>query len=242
MKIGFVFCHSPESSTVCDYVFPTGPPLSLSANHLGIYLHSALAGGRWKPKCCWYIYVCVHRSAEQRQTDGKHPLRKPIIIFSSCPSHSLTFSNHWKEKTARIVLSTVFPATEACTQHPQATAHRCSPSTHLQRPQLQIRPTALGRKNQILLKSGPSPGACMKTDVSSTLAAVFSRPCLKASASSWGILKIDFQCVDRIKLNQGERWKLIRARIKSDGYSWRLHYVFSLGRGKYRCSSYKEPG
>lgn len=111
-------------------------------------------------------------SAEQRQADGRHPLREPIIIFSSCPSHSFTCSNHWKEKTARIVLSTVFPAAGACTRRPQATAHRCSPSTHLQRPQLQNRPTALGRKNQILLKSGPSPGACMKTDVSSTLAAI----------------------------------------------------------------------
>lgn len=112
------------------------------------------------------------RSAEQKQADGKHPLREPIII-SSCPSHSLPFSNHWKEKTARIAPSTALPATEACTQPLPATAHRCYPSSHPPRPRLQIRPTALGRKNQILLKSGPSPGACMKTDVSSTLAPVY---------------------------------------------------------------------
>lgn len=205
MNIGFVFCYNPENSMGYDYVFLSGPPLCLSASHLGIYLHSALAGERWEPKYCWYTYVCVCKSAKQRQAGGKHPLREPIMIFSSCPSHLLTFSNHWKGKTARIVLSTVFPATGACTQHPQATAHRCSPSSHLQRPKLQIKLTALARKNQILLKSGPSPGACMKTDVSSILASVLPWPLHRALPFFWRLLKIEeLQYVNRIKWNPQE--------------------------------------
>lgn len=107
----------------------------------------------------------MYRSSEQRHT-GWTLTQRTRVIFCSWPSHLLPFSNHWRGKTARIVLSTVFPVTGACTHHPQATARRCSLSTHPQRPLLLSRLTALGRKNRILLKSGPSPGACMRTDVS----------------------------------------------------------------------------
>lgn len=238
MKIGFVFCHSPESGVVCDYVFPSGPPLSLSAGHLGVYLRSALAGGTRKPECCWSVCVRACGGAGRGRAHGERPLAGPVMTLSSCPSHLLTFSNHWKEKTARIVLSTASPATEACTRRRPATAHRCSPSAHPRRAPLPTRPTALGRKSQTLLKSGPSPGACMKTDVSSTLAAVCLRPHLGASASSWGFLKRD------VSMCRGQsrcRVKLIRAAIESSRYSWRLHYVLSSGRGRYGRSSSEGP-
>lgn len=123
------------------------------------------------------MYVCAEVLNKDRLVET--PTREAIITLTSHPSHSLPFSNHWKERTARAAPSTAFPATEACTRRPPATAHRCSPSTRLQRPPLQIRPTALGRKNQILLKSGPSPGACMKADVSSTQAAFCPQPHLR---------------------------------------------------------------
>lgn len=121
---------------------------------------------------------------------------EPVITLSSCPSHSLPFSNHWREKTARTAHSTASPATAACTRPPPATAHRCSPSSHLQRPPLQSRPTALGRKSQILLKSGPSPGACMKADVSRPRLLSSGSPTSRASACSRGLLAIGFPCVD----------------------------------------------
>lgn len=175
-----------------------------------------------------FMYVCTE-VMNKKWADGKHPLREPIIIFSSCPSHLLPFSNHWKEKTARIVPSIVSPATEACTLPPPATSHRCCPSSHPPRPRLQIRPTILGRKNQILLKSGPSPGACMKIDVSSTLAPVLPGPHLGAPTLSWGLLRIDCQCVNRREVNPGERWQHLRAVIESAGHSWRLCSVISLG-------------
>ena len=229
MEIGFVFCSSPESSMFCDDVLLSGPPLYQSVSHLEIYLHSAWARWRWQAKWCCKIYVCVHTSGEQNQADGKHPIGEPIIIFSSCPSHLLPFSNHWKEKTARIVPSIASPATEACTLPPPATAHRCCPSSRPPRPRLQIRPTILGRKNQILLKSGPSPGACMKIDVSSTLAPVLPGPHLGAPTLSWGLLRIDCQCVNRREMNPGERWQHLRAVIESARYSLRLCSVISLG-------------
>lgn len=63
MKIGFVFHCSPESGVGCDYVLPSGPPLSPSASHLGVYLRSALARGMQKPECCWSVCARARGSA-----------------------------------------------------------------------------------------------------------------------------------------------------------------------------------
>lgn len=104
------------------------------------------------------------------------PTAETTVVFLSWLSHLLSYSSHWRGKTARIAPSTASPATGACTLRPRATAYRCSLSTYLQTPLLQIRPTALGRKSQILLKSGPSPGACMKTDVSNAWVPAFPGP------------------------------------------------------------------
>lgn len=123
-----------------------------------------------KPECRFKC-LCV-----RARTLNKGRLGKVTVIFLSWSLPLLSCSNHWRGKTARTAPSTASPATGACTRHPQVTARRCSPSTHLQTPLLRIRPTALGRKNQILLKSGPSPGACMKTDVSNSLNSCSPRP------------------------------------------------------------------
>lgn len=99
------------------------------------------------------------------------------LIFN-CEISLMCFSNSsCHEKTARTAPSTAFPATGASTQtrpctrpwhppsaraslhhHPLSLCLACHPKTHQQ--------TEPSRENQTPLKSGPSPGACMKVGVS----------------------------------------------------------------------------
>lgn len=82
-----------------------------------------------------------------------------------------------QEKTARTAPSTAFPATGASTRtHPRT--HRWPPLSaraRLPRPRLSLcqvchrrtpLQTELSRENRTPLRSGPSPGACMKVGVS----------------------------------------------------------------------------
>lgn len=87
-------------------------------------------------------------------------------LFSLFSTRFLPYSNHLKGKTAKTVLSTASRATAAATPRPPCTARRCCRTTPPPRHLLPTSRTALGRKSQIHSKSGPSPGACMKADVS----------------------------------------------------------------------------
>lgn len=96
-------------------------------------------------------------------THSKTNNRLFSLSLSAC---FLPYSNHLKGKTAKTVLSTASPATAAGTPRPPLTARRCCRSTPPPSRRLPTNPTLLGRKSQIHSKSGPSPGACMKADVS----------------------------------------------------------------------------
>lgn len=103
--------------------------------------------------------------------------RRSSTFYYEILSMCFSKKSSCQEKTARTAPSTAFPATGASTRtHPRT--HRWPPLSaraRLPRPRLSLcqvchrrtpLQTELSRENRTPLRSGPSPGACMKVGVS----------------------------------------------------------------------------
>lgn len=122
----------------------------------------------WQQNWFMYLLMCMQKPWEEGEKlmENTHSKTNNRLFSLSLSTCFLPYSNHLKGKTAKTVLSTASPATAVATPHPPSTAHRGCRTAPLPRHRPPINLTLLGRKSQIHSKSGPSPGACMKADVS----------------------------------------------------------------------------
>lgn len=127
----------------------------------------------WVSAQLWLIYLltCVQKSlikrtGEKLMENTHSATNNRLFSLPLFPLAPFLYSNHLKGKTAKTVPSRASRATAAGTPRPPRTAPRCCPTTLPLRRRPPTSRTLLGRKSQIRSKSGPSPGACMKADVS----------------------------------------------------------------------------
>lgn len=148
------------------YISPSAR-LSIKICHWGIYPHLAVTGSS---PCVtflsFFLYLCACRKGRVGGEMMENTHLKTNNRLFPLSRLAFTCSNHLKGKTAKTVLSIASLATAADTPRPPFTALRCFPTTPPPKHRLWINRTTLGRKSQIHSKFGPSPGACMKADVS----------------------------------------------------------------------------
>lgn len=141
---------------------------SIRICHRGIQLAPSINWVAAKLRLNTFTYVHTEKPDQRREKklmENTHSATNNRL-FSPFPLAPFLYSNHLKGKTAKTAPSRACRATAAGTRRPPHTAPRCCQTTPPQRHQPPTSQTPLGRKSQIHSKSGPSPGACMKADVS----------------------------------------------------------------------------
>lgn len=164
-----MICSDFKLKVFCIHIF-IGPNFS-PLNHGSLFAAAEHAGTFF---VLFFVFV-LFCSSSVSSVFFSHPL--PQLTFNSHLILIYFFNSSCQERTARTAPSKVFPATGAptltlpCTHpwHPlsvRAALHRPPRNpyraSHPRTPQ----PTGPSRENRTPLRSGPSPGACMKVGVS----------------------------------------------------------------------------